>query len=148
MSNYPWRFIVIKGGQLINWIDECAGIYHEETSPDKFRQEKLDKTLGYKQQISHAIAIILHREEPERSVEREDICAVACSVQNMYLSLDQFPHAAGYWSTGLGTYSSRMHKYLGLEDKESLMGYFVLGHVETKRTEAHKRDFHKFVRYL
>lgn len=147
-SNYPWRFVIIKGEALINWIDECANIYRDETPAEKFKQDKLDKTLGYKHQVSHAIAIVLHREEADKTIEREDICAVACSVQNMYLSLDQFSHAAGYWSTGLGTYSKRMHEYLGLEVNESLMGYFVLGTVENKRTEAHKRDFHKFVRYL
>lgn len=147
-SNYPWRFIVIEGDKLNTWLDECAEIYLEETPSEKFNQEKLNKTLGYKQKISHAIAIVMHREENDKTILTEDICAVACAVQNIYLSLSAYPIAAGYWSTGLGTYSQRMRDFLYLDENDTLLGYFILGHVEQKRLEANKRDFHNFVRYL
>ncbi len=147
-SNYPWRFVVITGDKLAEWLQKAAEIYRTETLPEKFRQEKLDKITGNIGRISHAIAIVMHRDENAKTVETEDICAIACGVQNMYLSLHQFEHAGGYWSTGLGTYSPAMKSYLGLEDGEKLMGYFILGHVDVKRTEGHKKDFRKFTRYL
>lgn len=147
-SNYPWRFIVIEGDKLNTWLDECADIYLEETPSEKFNQEKLNKTLGYKQKISHAIAVVMHRDEKDKTIETEDICAVACGVQNMYLTLSAYPNAAGYWSTGLGTYSKRMSDFLYLDEHDTLLGYFILGHVELKRSEANKRDYHNFVRYL
>jgi nitroreductase len=148
LSNYPWRFVVISGGKLSGWLHHAADIYARETPPEKFRQEKVDKTLGNITRVSHAIAIVLHRDVEVKSIETEDICAVACAVQNMYLSLDQYEHAGGYWSTGLGTYSASMHAYLELDSSEKLLGYFVLGHIEQKRTEGHKKDYKKFVRYL
>lgn len=126
----------------------AADIYKIITPLEKFKQDKLDKIIKYKNQISHAIAIVLHRETEDDTLEIEDISAVACAVQNMYLSLSQYPEAGGYWSTGLGTYSETMHAHLKLEENERLMGYFVLGHVLNKRTEGHKRDYHKFVRHL
>jgi nitroreductase len=147
-SNYPWRFVVISGDKLSGWLHHAAEIYMKETPPEKFRQEKVDKTLGNITKISHAIAVVLHRDPEVKSREIEDVCAVACAVQNMYLSLDQYEHAGGYWSTGLGTYSEDMHTYLGLNSNEKLMGYFILGHIEQKRTEGHKKDYKKFVRYL
>jgi nitroreductase len=147
-SNYPWRFVVISGPRLSDWLHHAAELYMKETAPEKFKQEKMDKILGNITKISHAIAIVLHKDPEVKSIEVEDICAVACAVQNMYLSLDQYEHAGGYWSTGLGTYSESMHAFLGLNSNEKLLGYFILGHIEQKRTEGHKKDYKKFVRYL
>lgn len=147
-TNYPWRFIVIKGPALREWLNKAADLYILETPPEKFKEEKLNKILGNIKVISHAIAIVLHREQEAKSPEIEDISAVACAVQNMYLSLSQFEHAGGYWSTGLGTYSPQMHETLKLEANEKLMGYFIIGDVAEKRVEGHKKDYKKFVRYL
>lgn len=147
-SNYPWRFTVIQDESIPKWIDKAAEIYKQETGQEKFNQGKYNKTLGYKSQISHAIAIVMSREEGSAGILNEDICAVAAAVQNMYLSLSQFEHAAGYWSTGLGTYSKAMHTFLGLGKDDTLMGYFVLGCVDVKRTEGKRRDHNHFVRYL
>jgi nitroreductase len=147
-SNYPWRFVVIAGDKLSEWLHKAAEIYTNNTPAEKFKQEKVDKIMENISQISHAIAIVMHTDEEAKTMEVEDICAVACSVQNMYLSLDQFEHAGGYWSTGLGTYSPVMKDYLGLESNEKLMGYFILGEISVKRTEGHKKEYKKFVRYL
>jgi nitroreductase len=147
-SNYPWRFVVISGEKKSTWLTKAVDIYRAETPLEKFKQEKVDKILNNIPKISHAIAIVLHHEEDGKTKEIEDLCAVACAVQNMYLSLDQFEHAGGYWSTGLGTYSMAMKEFLGLESGEKLLGYFILGEVEQKRIEGHKKDYKKFVRYL
>jgi len=91
---------------------------------------------------------VMEREPDIKSIEMEDLCAVAAGVQNMYLSLSQFEHVGGYWSTGLGTYSKTMFDYLNLSENQTLLGFFILGVVENKRTEGHKKDFNKFVSYL
>ena len=148
LSNYPWRFIVITGDALDNFIDAASDIYLTETPAEKFKPEKLDKLAINKERISHVVAIVMHRDPEVKSIEREDIAAVACAVQNMYLSLSQFPEAGGYWSTGMGTYSATMHQFLKLEDHDTLMGFFVLGHVLNKRKEAHKKNISHFMRYL
>jgi nitroreductase len=148
LSNYPWRFVIISGDKIADFIDQASEIYQKETPAEKFKPEKLDKLQINKERISHIIAIVMHREADTKSIEREDICAVACAVQNMYLSLSQFPEAGGYWSTGLGTYSNTMHQFLKLEESETLLGFFVLGHVLNKRTEGHKKNISHFSRYL
>lgn len=147
-SNYPWRFVVIADASLESWVDKAAEIYQNETASESFNQAKFDKIKHYTQQVSHAIAIVMEREPDTKSIEREDICAVAAGVQNMYLSLSQFEHVGGYWSTGMGTYSKAMFEFLKLNENKTLLGFFVLGHVENKRTEGHKKDYSKFVSYL
>lgn len=148
LSNYPWRFIVIEGDALQNFLDKAAAIYQSETPAEKFKPEKLDKFTLYKEQISHIIAIVMHREVDGKSIEMEDMCAVACAVQNMYLSLSQFDEAGGYWSTGMGTYSKSMSSFLKLATTETLMGYFVLGHVVNKRKASNRKNVEHFTRYL
>ena len=147
-SNYPWRYIVIGDLSLEAWVDKAAEIYQNETASESFNQAKFDKIKQYAQQVSHAIAIVMEREPDTKSIEREDICAVAAGVQNMYLSLSQFENVGGYWSTGMGTYSKAMFDFLKLNENQTLLGFFVLGHVENKRTEGHKKDYTKFVSYL
>jgi nitroreductase len=147
-SNYPWRFIVIKDHSLENWVNKAAEIYQTETAVESFNQAKFDKIKQYALQVSHAVAIVMERESDTKSIEREDLCAVAAAVQNMYLSLSQFEQVGGYWSTGMGTYSKAMFDYLKLNENQTLLGFFVLGHVENKRTEGHKKDYTKFVSYL
>jgi nitroreductase len=147
-SNYPWRFIVIKDHSLENWVNKAAEIYQTETAVESFNQAKFDKIKQYALKVSHAVAIVMERESDTKSIEREDLCAVAAAVQNMYLSLSQFEQVGGYWSTGMGTYSKAMFDYLKLNENQTLLGFFVLGHVENKRTEGHKKDYTKFVSYL
>ena len=147
-SNYPWRFVVIADASLQSWVDKAAEIYQNETASESFNQAKFDKIKHYTQQVSNAIAIVMEREPDTKSIEREDICAAAAGVQNMYLSLSQFEHVGGYWSTGMGTYSKAMFEFLKLNENQTLLGFFVLGVVENKRTEGHKKDINKFVSYL
>jgi nitroreductase len=148
LSNYPWRYIVLQDQALHAWLDRAAEIYKSETEPEKFKQQKYEKVLAYKTKVSHAIAIVMHREKDSKSLAIEDICAVAASVQNIYLSLSQYDDIGGYWSTGLGTYSKLMHGYLNLSEEDLLMGFFVLGKVNIKRTEGSRGDFRKFVRFF
>lgn len=147
-SNYPWRFKVMKGESLIQWLDFAADLYKKENAGDRFKPEKYDKILFNKNKISHAIAIVCHREEESKTILNEDICAVAAAVQNMYLSLSAHEHAGGYWSTGLGTYSADMKQYFGLAEGDLLLGYFIIGHLEVKRTSGARKNIDNFVDWL
>jgi nitroreductase len=143
--NYPWRFKILKGDTLTAWLQKAIDMYQRDTPTEKFSQKKLDKLEMYKSKVSHVIVIVKQADGEKPGHPTEDICAVACSVQNIYLSLSQFPEAAGYWSTGLGTYKAEMHQFLNLSTSQQLMGYFMLGHVEQKRTESRRRSVEEFM---
>jgi nitroreductase len=147
LSNYPWRYIVLEGNALKAWIDCAVEIYKKETAIDKVKESKIQKLEAYKSKVSHAIAIVLNRDTNDGSKEIENICAVAASVQNMYLSLSQFSNVGGYWSTGLGTYSEKMHDFLKLAESHKILGFFIVGHVQTKRVDANKKTYSEFVSY-
>jgi hypothetical protein len=64
--------------------------------------------------------------------EWEELAATAMAVQNMYLTLAQEPHAAGYWTSGNGTGSDFMKSATGLTSEDKQLGFFLLGYVEEK----------------
>jgi nitroreductase len=143
--NYPWRFKILKGDDMVQWIDQAIELYRNDTPAEKFNQKKIDKMELYKSKVSHIIVIVHQKDIDKKAKEIEDVCAIACSVQNIYLSLSQFPNAVGYWSTGMGTFNKTMHAYLKLSESQNLMGYFMLGHIEVKRTESNRKPINEFI---
>ena len=77
---------------------------------------------------SHVIAICLKRDPNKKHPEVEEIAAVACAVQNMYLTVTAYG-LGGYWTTGGITYNDKAKPFFGLGDEDRLMGFFYLGEV-------------------
>lgn len=125
----PWRFHVFKGTALLALIECNRQFYLDSTSPDKVKQNKLHKFELRKEKVSHVIAIVVHKDPEGRVPEIEEIAAVACSVQNMYLSLRPMG-LGGYWSTGKFAFSEAAREHLKLRQNEILMGFFYLGVVD------------------
>lgn len=148
-SNYPWRFIVISPNKINDFFTKAAQIYKESVFEEKFDAKKFEKTKDNGNLVSHVIAIIYQKDtEDTKSTDIENTCAIACAVQNIALSLSQYENVGGYWSTGLGTHSSKMAEYLKMSKNQSLMGFFILGKTDTKRTEGSKKSYKNFVSYL
>lgn len=131
----PWRFKVFSGIGLEKLCNKMAEIYQQNTSKDLFSQEKYNKFGEMAKKVSHCIAICMHRDEAERVPEIEEICAVACAVQNIYLSVNAY-NLGGYWSTGNGTFSPEMHQFLELGNKDRCLGFFYIGISNKEKTLA------------
>lgn len=144
----PWRFYVFQNESLTTLTSLMAELYKKQTLADKFKEEKYNNILQLPNKVSHAIAIGMKRDERSRVPEIEEIAAVACAVQNIYLSLTQFENVGGYWSTGSGTYTDEMKTFLGLSKEDSCMGFFMLGKVLHKRTESTRVPFSDFVKWM
>ncbi|MDI1234270.1 MAG: nitroreductase family protein [bacterium] len=143
--NFPWRFIVLKETSLSKWLQQVLDNYIKNTPAEKFSQKTADKIQAYQKQVSQVIVLICEHDSENANKHKEDLAAVACGVENMYLSLSQFPNAAGYWSTGMGTYGEGMHAYFELKSNQELMGFFMLGSVDKKRTESSRKDYKQFI---
>ena len=129
----PWLFKVFKGEALEALVEQIKKHHLKYTSEEKL-EGKLVKVENYKTQCSHIIAICV-----KPSIKHpiaEDTNAVAMAVQNLWLSLINYPKVGGYWSSGNGTYTLEMDAFLRLEDGSSCMGFFLLGSVDVKRTES------------
>jgi nitroreductase len=60
--------------------------------------------------------------------EVEEIEAVACAVQNMFLTVTA-NGLGSYWTTAGITYFKEAKEYFGLGDNDRLLGFFYLGYV-------------------
>lgn len=121
----PWRFIVFSGDGRKKFASFQASRY-KDTAGEKFRQDKYDKLQHNPLLCSHILAIILKRSTTVSIPEMEEIAAVACAVENIYLSATAYG-LGGYWSTGGLTYDPAARAFLGLEGDDRLLGFFYLG---------------------
>lgn len=122
----PWRFIVFHseaGRQRLS--DYFAAYYKNNTAPENFSEIQQKKASEKPMQSACVIAIVLQH-HPEGIVpDWEEIAAVSCAVQNMWLSTT---------AAGLGSYWSspgsilKANEFLGLKEGERCLGLFFMGH--------------------
>lgn len=126
----PWRFFVFAGDGIQKFADFQSEIYKNTTPEEKFSAEKYEKMKSDPLQASHIIAIVMQRQKTEKIPEIEEIEAVACAVQNMYLTATAYGLGA-YWSSGGATYKEEAKEFFGLGEKDKLLGFFFLGIIES-----------------
>jgi nitroreductase len=123
----PWRFVVFTGDGLQKLADFQSSLY-KETSGEKFKETTYAGLQTTPLKASHVIAICLKRDPNKKFPEVEEIAAVACAVQNMYLSVAAYD-IGGYWTTGGITYNEKARSFFGLGEDDKLMGFFYIGEV-------------------
>jgi len=121
----PWRFHIItneKKNQLGKFFQK---IYQENVTGENFKQRKHDKFIMKTELSSHILAICMQRDPNESIPEWEEIAAVACAVQNIYLSVTA-AGLGGYWSSPK-LMIDHISDFINLEDDEKCLGFFYLG---------------------
>ena len=124
----PWRFTVFTGEGLKKLAEFQAELY-KKIRGDKFKQAVYEKLLVTPTQCSHVISIGMKRSSSIDIPEMEEIAAVACAVQNLYLSATAYG-LGGYWTTGGITFDEEAKPFFGLEKEDKLLGFFYLGFIK------------------
>lgn len=125
----PWHFRVFAGDAVKTFFSVQQKIYKQITPVDKFIDFKYQAYNDKWKRVSHVIAIIAKRDPHKRFPKQEDLISVACSVQNIYLSLEALG-IAGYLSTGDVCYSEPMREFLQLNQDDEPVGFFILGEAD------------------
>ncbi len=134
----PWRFKVFSGEGLKKLAEFQATHYREITPEEKFDEGKYRKLLERPLKASAIIAICMKRQETEKIPEIEEVEAVACAVQNMYLTAAAYGLGA-YWGSGGVTYTPGMKTFLGLQEKDRCLGFFYLGYPDVEWPKGQRR---------
>ncbi len=121
----PWRFRIFEGPSRQRLSDYLAEWYQANTPADRFSEKKLEKTRQKPLQSACVLAICMQRDPAERVPEWEEVAAVACAVQNLWLSCTAYG-IGGYWSTPRSIIEAR--EFLELADGERCLGLFYLGY--------------------
>ena len=123
----PWHFIVFTGEGLKKLANFQSELY-KETSGEKFKEATYQKFKTNPLKASHIIALCMKRDPAKKHPEVEEIAAVACAVQYIYLCVTAYG-LGGYWTTGGGTYNEKAKDFFGLGEDDRLLGFFYLGYV-------------------
>jgi nitroreductase len=141
----PWHFVVFTDAGLKKLADFQSELYKQET-PD-FRSDKYQKLKDQPLLASHIIAICMKRSTNSRIPEIEEIAAVACAVENIYLSLQEFA-IGGYLTTGGPTYSESAKPFFELEPTDKLLGFFYLGYIAVPSPPAKRKPISEKSRWV
>jgi nitroreductase len=144
----PWRFVVFTGAGLKKLAEYQAELYKKVTLADNsYKEERYQNLLTKPMLSSHIIAIGMKR-DPKKSVpEIEEIGAVFCAVQNMYLTAAGYGVGA-YLSTGGITYFEEAKTFFGLEDEDKLLGFFHVGIRKREMPKGKRKPVEEKTRWI
>jgi nitroreductase len=128
----PWHFVVISGDARASFGEAHAALYKRETPQEEFSELKYEKLKKRPTECAHMIAICMKRGDNPKIPVIEEVCAVACAVQNIYL-MATAQGLAGYWSTGGMTFHEGMKGLLALRPEDQCLGFFMLGRPKDTR---------------
>lgn len=119
----PWRFTVFSGEGLQKLADLQVDLVkkHRPDTPEAKIKKLAEKPL----KASHIITITMKRHK-DKVPEIEEILAVGCALENMYLSANAYGLAC-YFSTGGVTYIEEAKSFFELEQGDKLIGFFYVG---------------------
>ena len=121
----PWRFKVLVGNALERLSDYLSEYYKNSTPAGQFSEVKFKKMQENPEKSDCVIAICMQRDPEERVPEWEELAAVACAVENMWLTCTA--HGIGcYWSTPQAAIEA--NEFLGLKEGERCLGLFYMGY--------------------
>ncbi len=133
----PWRFLIFTGDGIKALARFQSDLYKAVTEKDgTFKENNYQKLMTKPLMSSHIIAVLMMRDEKRSVPEVEEIGAVFCAIQNMYLTASAYG-LGSYLSTGGVTYFDEAKSFFGLGEEDRLIGFFHLG--VPKRTYPESR---------
>lgn len=123
----PWRFVVFTGEGLNKLGTFQASCYQRVTQADgTFKEERHQGLLTSPMRSSHIIAVGMKRDPGKSTPEIEEMGAVFCAIENMYLTATAYGVGC-YLSTGGITYFEEAKEFFGLSTEDKLVGFLHVG---------------------
>ncbi len=141
----PWRFKVFKGQALEKLSEFLAENYKNMTPEEDFSPMKYKKTKQKPLKSACVIAICMQRDPEKKLPKWEEKSAVACAVQNMWLSCHTLGIGA-YWGTPGAIHFAQ--DLLDLNDGEICMGFFFMGYMKEGDYSSKRDDVREKVKWI
>jgi nitroreductase len=135
----PWQFIVFTGDGLRKLGEQQAAVYKRVTEANgTFKEERYQNLLTKTVLSSHIIAVGMKRDEKKSVPELEELGAVFCAVQNMYLTAAAYGIGC-YLSSGGVTYFEEAKELFGLDKDDKLLGFLHIGIPKTQVPDSKRK---------
>lgn len=140
----PWRFYVFTGQGLNKLAGFFTERYRTTTPPEAFSQARYD-AAGDKVLRSDCVIVINMETHAEKIPEWEETAAVACAVQNMWLTATAYG-IGSYWSSpGVLT---ELAAFLGLPDNQKTLGLFFMGYHDAPVVPARRTPIENKITWI
>ena len=120
----PWRFVLIRGdarlklGELL--VDlACA---RAPGKPRSAHEHRGRRALA----APVVIALVASLARETKVPEVEQLLSVGAAAMNMLNAIHALGFG-GFWATGADSYEPQMHRALGLEERDRLLGFLFVG---------------------
>jgi len=123
----PWRFVVFTGDGLKKLADFQSELYKQVTqAKGSFDEKKFEGLKVKPMECSHMIAVGMKRDEKKSVPEWEEMGAVFCAIENIYLTATVYDIGC-YLSTGGITNFEEAKSFFGLGQEDKLVGFIHIG---------------------
>lgn len=130
----PWRFVVFRGDSRKKLAHFFSERYKSITAPEAYSQARYD-AAGDKVMKSDCVIVINMEVHSDKVPEWEETAAVACAVQNMWLTATA--HGIGsYWSSP--DILDLLGSFLDLPANQKCLGLFFMGYHNAPETAARR----------
>ena len=144
----PWRFIVFTGDGLQKLAEAQAEVYKNVTIADgTFREDKHKSLLTKPMLSSHIIVVLMSRDEKKSVPEVEEIGAVFCAIENMYLTATAYGIGC-YLSTGGVTYFDAAKEIFGISAEDKLIGFMHVGMPKSEIPDSRRKPASEIVQWV
>lgn len=123
----PWRFKVFMEDGKTKLGRFLHDLYLETVPVENRKEIKLKRMTERPARAGAVIAVCMERQKEEIIPEIEEVAAVACAIQNMYLTCTAYG-LGGFWATPKLIYTPQMNSFLGIGDKDKCLGLFYVGY--------------------
>lgn len=135
----PWRFTVFSGNGLKKLAAFQSECYKKVTEANgTFQQDRYQSLQTKPMESSHIIAVGMKRDAGKRLPEWEELGAVFCAVQNMYLTATAYGVGC-YLSTGGITNFEEAKPFFGLGIDDKLCGFLHVGMPKGQLPEGRRK---------
>ncbi|MCS6796432.1 MAG: nitroreductase [Raineya sp.] len=141
----PWRFVVFTGEGLKKLAEFQSNLYKEKNQGEAFSEKTYQMLATKPLKASHIIAIGMKRSD--QVPEIEEIEAVACAVQNMYLTAAAY-NIGVYWGSGGITYYPEAKSFFGLGENDKLLGFLYVGHIAKPSPDSTRKPIQEKVTWV
>jgi nitroreductase len=144
----PWRFVVFSGDGLKKLAAFQGACYKRATEANgTFKEDRYQNLLVKPLECSHIIAIGMKRDEKKSLPEWEELGAVFCAVQNMYLTATAYGIGC-YISTGGITNFEEAKEFFGLGAHDKLCGFLNIGVPKGDLPQGKRRPIDEKVKWV
>ncbi|GAB3334682.1 hypothetical protein GCM10027299_43100 [Larkinella ripae] len=140
----PWRFTIFRGEGLTKLADFLGDQYRQNTPPAQYSEGKYDTTRTKILRASCVMAINLEIHS-DKVPEWEELAAVSCAVQNMWLTATAL-NVGAYWSTP-GNLDA-LGEFLNLSPTQKCVGLFYMGYHEGKEKPAVRKPIEEKLTWI